>query len=334
MKQFDTLRQNIGNKKLLPIYFLHGEEPFFIDEICDLIAETVLTEEEKGFNQSILFGKETSISDIISTSRRYPMMADHQVVIVKEAQHLSRNIDEFLAYVDKPQPSTILVIAYKYQKLDKRKKLGKILDQSGYLFESNRLYDNQIPTWITSWLKSQGKSISPKGSMMIADYLGNDLSKLVGELKKLFIVLGDQSKEITPTHIEENIGASKDFNNFELLTAIGLKNQMKVSRILNYFSENPKEHPFVSTTGVLYGYFAKLMKLHGLKGTSDAQMAKTIGVNPYFFNEYKEASGHYPMKKISTILSGLRELDLKSKGVGAQNINDRELFKELLVLVA
>ena len=321
---------NLGNPK--PIYFLMGEEPYYIDKISGYIADHVLTEDEKGFNQMVLYGKETSVDEVVSNAKRFPMMANHQVVIVKEAQHLSRSIETLTAYAENPQTTTILVICYKYKKLDKRKKLYKAIQKNGELFESKKLYENQVADWIRRILASKKYSISPKACMLLVEYLGTDLSKINNELEKLAIVV-PATTEITPELIEEHIGISKDFNNFELKKAIGEKDVQKASRIIDYFAQNPKENPFVVTITLLNTFFTQLLQYHGLNDHSPGNVSKVLGVNPYFVKEFTTAARNYPMKKVSGIISNLRHLDLKSKGVGASNMAQADLLKELLIKI-
>lgn len=318
---------NKGNPK--PIYFLMGEEPYYIDRISQYIAENVLTEDEKGFNQMVLYGKDTTVDDIVANAKRFPMMAQYQVVIVKEAQHLSRTIENLVPYAENPQPTTILVLCYKYKKLDKRKKLYKAVNKSGELFESKKLYDNQVADWIRRTLASKKYKISPKSCIMLVEYLGTDLSKISNELDKLTLIV-PPTTEITPELIEEHIGISKDFNNFELKKAIGERDVKKASRIIDYFAQNPKDNPFVVTVTLLNTFFTQLLQYHGLNDHSPGNVAKVLGVNPYFVNEYVVAAKNYPMKRVSGIISSLRNLDLKGKGVGASNMGQADLLKELL----
>lgn len=312
-----------------PIYFLMGEEPYYIDRISQYIAENVLTEDEKGFNQMVLYGKDTSVEEVISNAKRYPMMANHQVVIVKEAQHLSRTIENFLSYAENPQPTTVLVICFKYKKLDKRKKLYKAIQKNGVLFESNKLYENQVADWVRKTLAGKNYSISPKSCVMLVEFLGTDLSKISNELDKLALVV-PPTTEITPDLIEKHIGISKDFNNFELKKAIGERDVKKASRIIDYFSQNPKDNPFVVTVTLLNTFFTQLLQYHGLNDHSPGNVAKVLGINPYFVSEFSVAAKNYPMKRVSSIISSLRSLDLKGKGVGANNMDQSDLLKELL----
>ena len=315
-----------GNIK--PIYFLMGEEPYYIDKLSDFIEQNVLSEEEKGFNQTVLYGRDVSIDDIISTAKRYPMMAERQVVIVKEAQELSRTIDKIESYVENPMESTVLVFCYKYKTLDKRKKATKLLAQKGIVYESKKLYENQVGDWIKRVLAGKKYAIEPKATAMLVEFLGTDLSKINNELEKLQIILPAGST-INPQHIEENIGFSKDFNNFELLNALGSRNQAKAFHIAHYFSENPKANPLVVTTGLVFGFFVKILKYHGLKDRNPSKVASALGVNPYFLKDYDVALKNYPMKKVSQIITSLRDVDVKSKGVGA-TMSQSDLLKEML----
>lgn len=316
-----------GNIK--PIYFLMGEEPYYIDKLSDYIEQNILSEDEKGFNQTVLYGRDVSIEDIISSAKRYPMMADRQVVIVKEAQDLARTIDKLESYAENPMPSTVLVLCYKYKTLDKRKKLTKLLAKAGVLYESKKLYENQVGDWIKRVLSGKSYSIEPKANAMLVEFLGTDLSKINNELEKLQIIL-PKGSTITPMHIEENIGFSKDFNVFELRKAIGERNQLKAYTIADNFAQNPKDNPIVMTTGLVFGFFIQLLKYHGLKDRNPKNVAAVIGVNPFFLKEYDVALRNYPMKKVSQIVSSLRDVDLKSKGVGANATPQSDLLREML----
>lgn len=309
-----------------------GEEPYYIDKISDFIEDTVLDEAEKGFNQMVLYGRDVTIDDIVSNAKRFPMMAERQVVIVKEAQDLSRTIEKLVKYAANPQPTTVLVFNYKYKKLDKRKALYKAIKKIGVVYESKKLYDNQVPDWIRKVLKGQGYDISPKAAQMLVEFLGTDLSKVNNELNKLKIVL-PKGTQITPEHIEENIGISKDFNNFELRKALGAKDILKAHRIAKYFADNPKDNPMVVTVSLLFSFFSQLLHLHGMSDKNPRSVASALKVNPYFVNEYLTAARNYPMKKVSSVIGLLREFDVKGKGVGANATPQGDLLKELLVRI-
>ncbi len=331
----DEVKQIVGairNGDTRPIYFLFGEEAYYIDRIAEYIEENVLREDEKGFNQMVLYGKDVTVDDIVANAKRYPMMAEKQVLIVKEAQHLSRTIENLTAYADNPQPTTVLVICYKYKKLDKRKKLYKAIQKSGVLFESKKLYENQVSEWIRKTLGTKGYRISHKAAILLVEFLGTDLSRIHNELEKLRLVLPKET-EIVPKHIEQHIGISKDYNNFELKKAIGEKNVVKAARIINYFAQNPKDNPFVLTVTLLHTFFSQLLKYHGLQDHSPKNVASALRINPYFVGEFQTAARNYPMKKVSRIVSHLREMDLKGKGVGANAMAQTDLLKELLVKI-
>lgn len=319
-----------GNIK--PIYFLMGEEPYYIDKLTEYIENNILTEEEKGFNQMVLYGKDVSIEDVISNAKRYPMMADRQVVIVKEAQELSRTIEKLESYAENPQTTTVLVFAYKYKTLDKRKKVTKMLEKAGVVFESKKMYDNQVGDWIKRILSGKNYGIEPKAAAMLVEFLGTDLSKISNELDKLMIIL-PKGSTITPKVIEDNIGISKDYNVFELRKAIGERDQLKAYKIADYFSQNPKDNPLVMTTGLVFGFFSQLLQYHGLKDKNPSNVAKLLKVNPYFVKDYDIALRNYPMKKVSAIVATLRDIDVKSKGVGVTAIPQSDLLKEMLVKI-
>lgn len=331
MDEVKKIVNDIKVGAIKPIYFLMGEEAYYIDKLAEYIENNILSEEERGFNQMVLYGKDVSVDDIISNAKRYPMMAEHQVIVVKEAQHLSRSIENLAAYAENPQLSTVLVICYKYAKLDKRKKIYKAIQKSGVLFESKKLYENQVSDWIRKVLAGSGYSITPKAAILLVEFLGTDLSKINNELEKLKIVI-PKTQEITPEAIEENIGISKDYNNFELKKALGERNVLKATRILNYFAQNPKDNPFVLTITLLNTFFTQLLQYHGLSDHSSKSVASALGINPYFVKEFQIAAKNYPMRKVSGIIAHLRELDVKGKGVGA-NLSQEDLLKDLLVKI-
>lgn len=309
-----------------------GEEPYYIDKLSDFIEDNVLTEEERGFNQMVLYGRDVSIDDIVGNAKRFPMMAEYQVIIVKEAQDLSRSIEKLVDYAKQPQPSTILVMNYKYKTIDKRKSLYKTLNKMGVVYESKKLYENQVADWIRRTLSPKDYTISPKASQMLVEFLGTDLSKINNELEKLQIIL-PKGTQISPEHIEENIGISKDFNNFELRKAIGDGDVKKAHQIINYFAENPKDNPMVVTVSLLFNFFSQLLHFHGLNDKSPRSVASALKINPYFVNEYITAARNFPMKKVSSVVATLRDFDVKSKGVGANAVSQGDLLKELLVRI-
>ncbi|RLD60245.1 MAG: DNA polymerase III subunit delta [Bacteroidetes bacterium] len=328
MHTFDQIMSDLKNKIYKPIYFLMGAESFYIDQITDYISSNVLTEAEKAFNQTVVYGRDVDVKDIDNLARRYPMMSSHQVIIVKEAQTV-KNIENLVYYAGNPLKSTILVINYKYKNLAKNKKLYKEINKNGIIFESKKLYDNQIPAWINKYLNNQLYTIEPVASALLNDYLGTDLSKIVNELDKLIISLPANSK-ITTKHIEENIGISKDYNNFELQNALAQKDILKANRIINHFGKNQKDNPIILTINSLYYYFRKVLIYHFMKDKSNRNVAATLQINPYFVKDYQTAARRYNPKKVVDIIAYLREYDLKSKGVDNVSATPEELLKELI----
>jgi len=328
MHTFDQIMSDLKNKIYKPIYFLMGAESFYIDQITDYISSNVLTEAEKAFNQTVVYGRDVDVKDIDNLARRYPMMSSHQVIIVKEAQTV-KNIENLVYYAGNPLKSTILVINYKYKNLAKNKKLYKEINKNGIIFESKKLYDNQIPVWINKYLNNQLYTIEPVASALLNDYLGTDLSKIVNELDKLIISLPANSK-ITTKHIEENIGISKDYNNFELQNALAQKDILKANRIINHFGKNQKDNPIILTINSLYYYFRKVLIYHFMKDKSNRNVAATLQINPYFVKDYQTAARRYNPKKVVDIIAYLREYDLKSKGVDNVSATPEELLKELI----
>ena len=332
MEEIAKIIKDISGGNIKPIYFLMGEEPYYIDKLTEFIESNILSEDERAFNQQVLYGRDVSIEDVISAAKRYPMMADRQVIIVREAQELSRSIDELESYVKNIQPTTVLVIAYKYKSLDKRKSLTKLIEKEGLLFESKKLYENHVGTWISRVLQGKGYHIEPKATAMLVEFLGTDLSRINNELEKLQIIL-PKGTTFTPAHIEENIGFSKDFNVFEFRKAIGERNQLQAYRIADHFAQNKKEYPMILTTGMVFSFFSSLLQYHGLKDKSPGNVAKVLKVNPYFLKDYDLALKNFPMKKISAIVSTLRDIDVKSKGVGANQLHETDLLKEMLAKI-
>lgn len=324
----EQILSDLKNKIYHPVYFLAGEESYFIDTISDYIEANVLNETEKEFNQSILYGRDIDVLGLISTAKRFPMMANYQVVIVKEAQNILK-IEELQPYIENPLSSTLLVINYKYKKIDKRKSFFKTIDKKGVLFESKKVYDNQLGPWISKYVGDRGFTITPKATMMLTEFLGTELSKVVNEINKLMINLPRDS-EINDIQVERNIGISKDYNIFELQNAIGTKNIEKANRIVNYFAANPKENPLIKTIAILYGYFSKLLIYHQLVDKSRNNVAAALSLNPFFVKDYQVAAKNYGMSKLGKIIGYLREYDMKSKGVNNVSTPDGELLKEMM----
>jgi len=335
MNELKKILTSIKKEGYKPVYFLMGDEPYFIDVLCDFITANAIPEEEKSFNQMVIYGKDSSINDIISQARQYPFMGDKMLVVVKEAQDLVKTIEQFSTYFKSVQPSTILVFCYKYKTLDKRKELYKTLSKSEFaeVFESNKLKDYQIEGWLKSFVADENLEIEPKASAMLVEFLGNDLSKIANEISKLKIVLKND-RLITADLVEENIGISKEYNNFELINAVANKNEAKAFTIAKYFALNTKNNPLVVTTALFYNFFARLLQYHGIvyknTGVNPADIAKQLGISPYGLKDYQIAAKVYPMKKVSQNIAVIREIDLKGKGVNGTLTHD-DLLKELLI---
>jgi DNA polymerase-3 subunit delta len=335
-KSYEEILKDIKNKIYNPVYFLHGEEAYYIDMLCSYIEEHVLDEMEKEFNQTVVYGRETDPLTLLSIAKRYPMMANYSVVIVKEAQDMKyfsgrekSEADPLLNYILSPLQSTLLVFCFKYKTLDKRSKLYKGLQKSAVVFDSKKIYDNKIPDWINGYVKNKGYKIKVQASQLIAEYVGNDLSKVANECDKLLLNV-ERGKEVDMDLVERNIGISKDFNVFELNSSIARKDIHKVFLIANYFKSNPKHNPLVVTLGTLYTFFTKVLLYHTLQDKSRAAAASAIGVNPFFLGDYETAFSNYSSKKIINIINLLREYDLKSKGIESNAVPDGDLLRELL----
>jgi DNA polymerase III subunit delta len=339
--KFDEIIAGLQNKIYYPVYFLMGEESYFIDEISDYIADHVLDETEKEFNQTIVYGRDVDVPTIISYAKRFPMMANYQVVIVKEAQDVrnlvpdSKEKDDkkekhpLEAYFGNPLKSTILVICYKYKTLDRRKTFAKSIDKNGVLFESDKLFESHLPSWIQDQLKKKSYTIRPEAALMLSEFLGSDLSKISNELTKLTINI-PQGTEITPLHIEQNIGISKDFNVFELQRALGKKDIYKSYQIVNYFAANLKENPNQKTIPVLHSYFSKILYYHHLQDKNKNSVCSALNINPFFYPEYVMSARNFSERKVRQVISLLRKYDMKSKGVDNASIPDGEILKELV----
>jgi len=325
---YPQIIKELKDKKYAPVYFLEGEEPYFMDQISHFILEHVLSEEEKGFNQSILYGKDLSIDAIMTAAKRFPMMAERQVVVIREAQNI-RNIEDLAIYVENPMRSTILVVNYKYKTIDKRKKLYKAVQKNGIYLESKSLYESNIPNWITNYLKEKNLGIDPRAAQMITDFVGSDLQRIVNELEKVTISMVPGTS-ILPEDVEKNIGISKDFNMFELQKALGNKDILKSNLIVNYFIDNEKQNPLPAILGMLVGFFRKILVYHSVENKSDRNhMAQKLGVNPYFINDYINAGRNYTLDKTINIISMMRDYDLRSKGARGGTTENGDLLREL-----
>jgi len=325
----EKLIGDLKKKIYYPVYFFCGEESYYIDRITDYMMETIIPETEKSFNQIVIYGKDCDASVVINVARKYPMMANLQLVILKEAQEL-KNFEDLIHYIENPLKSTILVINYKYKSLDKRKKIYKSLEKNAVIFESEKLYEEKIPTWIANYLNRKNYKIEPKAAVLLTEFLGNDLSKVVNELDKLIIILGNKSQIITSQLIEKNIGISKEYNNYELQSALARKEILKANRIINYFAGNQKNNHISQTLASLFFFFSKVLIFHSLNNKSKQNVSSSLKINPYFVREYEIAASNYSQAKVTQIISLLREYDVKSKGYGNVSSTAGDLLKELI----
>lgn len=332
MDDITLIKRDILEKRFRPIYVLYGDEHYNIDALTSLLEKNILTEDEKGFDQVVLYGNEVKVEDIVSHAKQFPMLSAYHVVIVKEAQHLKSNFQKFASYFENPQPSTVLVLSYKEKELDKRTKAFKALNSNAVVYQSKKLFDNQVEAWIAKTLQNDGYKIEPKATAMLYQFLGNDLSKIHNELDKLKILI-QPTETITPHHIEENIGISKDFNIFEFEKAIAKKDQLKSYQIADHFAKNPKDFPLPMITSSIYNLFSRLLMCHGSPNKTKEHLAKLMGINPFFANDYITACSVYPMKKVSQCIAAVKDIDLKSKGIGANNMPYHDALKELLIRI-
>lgn len=326
----DEILKELKNKQYRPIYYLMGEEPYYIDLVANYIAQNVLSDSEKEFNQTVVYGSDADIATIINAAKRYPMMSEYQVVIVKEAQGI-KNMEELSFYLQKPLTSTILVICHKHGVLDRRKKITAEIEKAGILFESKKIKESQLSAFITSYMKRKGIDVEPKSAAMLSEFIGTDLSRLVGEMEKLIITLPSSQKKITPELIEKNIGISKDFNNFELKNALIEKNIYKANQIVKYFEENPKTNPVQVTLSLLFNFYSNLMLTYYALEKSEQGIAVQLGLkSTWQSREYLTAMNKYNGVKVMQIIGEIRYCDAKSKGVGNSSINSGELLRELV----
>ena len=327
---YEEIARELKNRIYKPVYYLMGEESYYIDRISEYIAQTVLNENEKEFNQTIVYGADTDIATVINAAKRYPMMSKYQVVIVKEAQNI-KNIEELVYYLQKPLDSTILVLCHKHGTLDRRKKLAAEIEKVGVLFESKKIKDAQLPGFISSYLKRRSVEIEPKASEMMAEFVGADLSRMAGELEKLIITLPRGQKRITPEQIERNIGISKDYNNFELRNALVAKDVFKANQIIKYFEENPKTNPLQMTLSVLFNFFSNLMLAYYAPDKSEQGIANQLGLkSSWQSKDYMVAMRKYSGVKVMQIIGEIRYCDAKSTGVGNPSLGDGDLLRELV----
>ena len=326
---YEQILTDLRKKNYSPVYFLMGEESYYIDYISDFIQRNVLAETEKEFDQTILYGKDVDIVTVINAAKRYPMMASHQVLIIKEAQ-LIKEWDNLIHYLSNPLKSTILVFCYKYGTPDKRKKWVQEISKVGVVYESVKLRDYEIGAWITKYCKSKNVNIDDKAVAMLSEFLGTDLSKLVNELEKLVLTKTVDIQRITPELVEKNIGISKDFNVFELQAALINKDILKANRIIRYFSENKKSNPLVLVLAQLFKFFSDLMLYHYLPDKNQSAVASELKINPYFVKDYQKAAQSFGAWKTMNIISFIRETDARYKGIDNPSTDEADLMKELI----
>jgi DNA polymerase-3 subunit delta len=328
----ESVLADIKQNKFAPIYFLQGEEPYYIDQITEAIEKNALQESEKGFNQVVMYGKDTDVSKIITNARRYPMMAERQVVIVKEAQEivdLNREEGQRLleSYIKNPLPSTILVFAHKHKTLDGRKSLSKAFSTGAVMITTKKIYDNKVPEWVTNYVKNKGYTIDAKATQMLADFIGNNLSRLSNEIDKIIINL--EKTTIDAGIVQQFVGISKEYNTFELQKALAIRDIVKANRIVNYFEANPKSNPVIMIIGILYAYYAKLLQVHHAKDKSEKGLASLLQLHPFVVKEYVIGARNYPVQKVIDNIHHLRIADLYSKGINA-NLEQGQILRELI----
>lgn len=330
---YEDILRSVKKKEFLPVYLLMGEEDYYIDRISEYIIDNALTETEKEFNLTVLYGLDTEIDTVINSAKRYPMMSERQVVVVKEAQKLLQ-IDELIYYLQKPLQSTVLVICYKHGCIDRRKKIVAEINKVGVLFESKSLKDTQIPGFISSYLKRKSLDIEPKATEMLTEFVGSDLNRMVGELNKLIITLSPGQRRITAEQIERNIGISKDYNNFELKYALIDKDVLKANKIVKYFTENPKNNPLQLTLGMLFSYFSNLMVAFYAPMKTEQGVAAYLGLkSSWQARDYLRGMHNYSGVKVMHIVTAIRNCDAKSKGIGNSSISNGELLRELIFAI-
>ncbi len=331
----ESVLADVKQRKFAPVYFLQGEETFYIDQIADLIEATALTEAEKGFNQTIMYGRDATIAAILNNARRFPMMADKQVVIVKEAQSITDINKEdsaklLLDYLNKPVPTTILVFCHKNKTLDKRKSLGKAIDKLTVCVTTKKLYDNQVPAWIEAYIKSKGFTITHKATQMLSEAIGNNLERLANEIAKVTINLAD-SKQIDEVLIQKNVGISKDYNVFELQKALITKDVLKANKIVHYFESNASRNPIIPIVANIFSFYSKLLVAIHAKDKSPKGLASALKINPYFVQDYTMALKNYSLVQVVNAIHYVRDADMKSKGVGQNNAGGSgQILKELV----
>lgn len=316
-------------KKFKPVYWLEGEEDYFIDQVIQYAEHEILTESEAGFNLMVFYGKDASWIDVVNACKRYPMFSERQVVILKEAQQM-RDIDKLESYIEHPLSSTIFVVSYKEKKVDGRSKLAKTLKEKGEMLTTKKMYDNQLPDWTNDLIQSKGRSISQKALMLLVDHIGNDLSRINNEIDKVLVNLGERTS-ITEDDIEKYVGVSKEYNPFELQSAMAAKDLAKAMKIIQYFEANPKAAPIQLILPTLYNLFSKTYMIFGQQAKDDRTVATNIGVNPFFVKDYMATARNYGYSGVESALLLLHQYNLKSVGVNDSGTSDGSLLKEMVV---
>ena len=327
----DSIITDLKKKKFKPIYWLEGEEPFFIDEVMNYAEHHILKESETSFNLSVFYGKDAQWADVVNACRRYPMFSEIQVVLLKEGQQM-KDIEQLESYIENPLPSTLLVVSYKDKKLDARTKFAKTIKSKGELFSTKKIYENQLPDWVNTLVKEHQLTITQKANLLLCENIGNDLSRIKNEIEKIAVNLKN-SKTITDEVIEQFVGVSKEYNVFELQDAIAKKNLSKAIRIIQYFEKNPKAGPIQLILPSLYSFFSKVFLIFSANGNDEKALASSLGINPYFLKDYLQASKNYRYEGVEKILLLLHQYNLRSIGINDNNTNDTELLKEFVVKV-
>ena len=330
----DAVLKDLKAKKFAPIYFLDGEESYFTDLITDYIEKHAIPEHEKGFNQLVMYGKDSQMNAIIGNARKFPMMAERQVVIVKEAQSISdfgkEDAQKILTnYLNNPLPSTILVFAHKHKKLDGRSAIKKEIEKKSVYVNSEKVKDWKLTEWVEGYFRELGHQIEPKAAQLLADSIGNNLEVISNEVGKMLINFPEPTK-FNAEHISKYIGINKEYNNFELTKAIGFRDVMKANQIIQYFIQNPKAHPIIPIFSLLYNYFSKIALIHRAGAMPDNQLASAIGVNPYALKEYSVAARNYKLGKVIDVFASIKEADLRFKGVDSGSMEQGEILRELV----
>lgn len=316
-------------KQFKPVYWLEGEEEYFIDKVIEFAEQHILDESEASFNLTVFYGKDANWADVLNACRRYPMFSERQVVLLKEAQQM-KDVEKLEPYIENPLASTVFVVSYKEKKLDARKKFAKLVKEKGVLVTTKKIYDKDVPGWAQELIHSRGLTITPKGLALLADHIGNDLSRIENEISKLSVNLGKRTS-ITEDDIEQYIGVSKDYNVFELQSALAAKDLPRAIRIIQYFEANPKAGPIQLILPSLYSFFSKVFMIFGAGTTDEKTIAASIGVNPYFMKDYTQAARLYTYPGVEKVLLLLHQYNLKSVGIGSSSAEDTSLMKELVV---